>query len=94
MTCGEVLEGVLPGHDPILAQQVFDQWIGSIDVLPVDLAVAHRFARIRGELRRTGMLIPDADLLIAATALHHDLTLVTRNRRHFARVPGIRLYPA
>ncbi len=39
------------------------------------------------------MLIPDADLFIAATALHHDLTLVTRNLKHFERVPGIRLYP-
>jgi predicted nucleic acid-binding protein len=29
---------------------------------------------------------------IAATALHHDLTLLTRNRRHFSRIPSLRLY--
>lgn len=34
----------------------------------------------------------DPDLLIAATALHHDLTLVTRNRKHFERIPGLDLY--
>jgi predicted nucleic acid-binding protein len=32
------------------------------------------------------------DLLIAATALDHDLTLVTRNRRHFERIPDLTLY--
>lgn len=51
-----------------------------------------RFAGIRGDLRRRGQLIPDLDLLIAATALHHDLTLLTRNVRHFDRIPELRLY--
>ncbi|MDQ2810105.1 MAG: type II toxin-antitoxin system VapC family toxin [Chloroflexota bacterium] len=37
------------------------------------------------------MLIGDADTLIAATALHHDLTLVTGNRRHFSRIPNLTL---
>jgi predicted nucleic acid-binding protein len=53
-----------------------------------------RFARLRGELRRQGQLIPDPDLLIAATALQHDLTIVTRNVRHFQRIPGLKLYQA
>jgi len=38
-------------------------------------------------------MIGDFDILIAATALHHDLTLVTRNRRHFERIPNLALYP-
>lgn len=94
VTLGEVLEGVLLGRDPFAAELVFNQWVGSVDVLPVDEDVARRFAHLRGDLRQRGMLIPDTDLLIAATALHYDLTLVTRNRRHFRRVPGIRIYPA
>jgi predicted nucleic acid-binding protein len=51
-----------------------------------------RFAFIRGELRANGQLIGDADLLIAATALEHDLTLVTQNLHHFNRIPGLKLY--
>ena len=47
---------------------------------------------MRAFLRRQGQLIPDLDLLIAATALAHDLTLVTRNRRHFSRILSLRLY--
>ena len=37
------------------------------------------------------MLIGDFDLLIGATALQHDLTLMTNNRRHFDRIEGLRL---
>jgi tRNA(fMet)-specific endonuclease VapC len=50
------------------------------------------FGRTRSGLRRAGQLIPDLDLLIGATALHHDLILLTRNRRHFTHIPGLRLY--
>jgi predicted nucleic acid-binding protein len=42
-------------------------------------------------LRRQGNLIPDFDLLIAATALRHDLTLVTRDTAHFERIEGLQL---
>lgn len=45
-------------------------------------------------LARPGERLADADLQIAATAIYHDLELVTGNVRHFARVPGLRLHPA
>ncbi len=51
-----------------------------------------RFARLRGELRRQGQLIGDPDILIAATALDHSLTLVTRNLKDFQRISNLRLF--
>ena len=57
--------------------------------LAVTVALARRRVLLQ---RRQGQLIPDLDLLIAATALHHDLTLLTRNIRHFNRIPELRLY--
>lgn len=56
--------------------------------LPVDVAVAERAGRIR---RGSTIRLPDA--LIAATALEHRLTLVTRNVRDFANVKGLKLRP-
>jgi predicted nucleic acid-binding protein len=52
----------------------------------VDRAIAERAGRIR---RRHGMRTPDA--LIAATAVEHDLTLVTRNTRGFVAVRGLKV---
>lgn len=50
-----------------------------------------RAAEIYGDLHRRGELIMDADILIAATALVHNLVLVTENRAHFQRIPKLRL---
>jgi tRNA(fMet)-specific endonuclease VapC len=52
----------------------------------VNAAIARRAGRIQ---RTTGLKMADA--LIAATALEHDLHVMTRNRRHFERVPGLTL---
>jgi tRNA(fMet)-specific endonuclease VapC len=61
-------------------------------VLPLEDPILEQFAELRAHLRRIGRPLPDFDLLIAATALHHDLTLLTFNRRHFERVPDLKLY--
>lgn len=48
-------------------------------ILPVDLDIADRWGRIAGSLAAKGTGLPVIDGLMAATALHHNLTLVTRN---------------
>ena len=49
------------------------------------------YARLRVRLEQQGTPLDDFDLLIAATALQEDLTLVTANKRHFERIEGLRL---
>ena len=61
----------------------------SMTVLPFDVAVARVYGQIEATLRRGGRPLADADLQIAATAIHHGLELVTGNVRHFERVPGL-----
>ena len=58
-------------------------------VLPVSRTIIDTFASLKASLEKTGRGIDDMDLLIAATAITHNLVLVTNNSRHFARVSGL-----
>jgi predicted nucleic acid-binding protein len=66
----------------------------AVTVLPFDVATARKYGEIAAALETVGRRLAEADLQIAATALTHDLTLVTGNLRHFARIDGLRIEPA
>jgi tRNA(fMet)-specific endonuclease VapC len=91
VTYGEIFEGIYYGLDPQKAEATFHAFLRGVPMLPLNRRVMQRFARIRGELRGRGLLIPDPDLLIAATALHNGLILVSRNRRHFERIADLQI---
>ena len=63
----------------------------TLQVLPLPLEAARRYAEIRAQLQVIGQPIGSNDLWIAAHALADDLTLVTNNEREFERVPGLRV---
>ena len=85
VSIGEIERGIARQRsaDPAFAQQLA-AWLDQLlrlheqRLLPVDLATARRWGQLSAELGHDG-----ADLLIAATALEHGLTVVTRNLRHF-----------
>jgi tRNA(fMet)-specific endonuclease VapC len=61
-------------------------------VIPVTDEVIVRASDIYAHLRQVGALIPDADLLIASTALVHGFAVVTNNTSHFSRVPELTVH--
>ncbi|MEW5771584.1 MAG: type II toxin-antitoxin system VapC family toxin [Pseudomonadota bacterium] len=65
------------------------QLLRPMRILPFDSECAAHAARIRADLEAAGTPIGPHDTLIAATALRHQATLVTRNTREFSRVPGM-----
>ena len=65
--------------------------LDDVKVLDVTADVARTFGRMRAALLDQGRPLPTPDLIIAATALLHDLTLVTHNIQHFRPVPGLRV---
>jgi tRNA(fMet)-specific endonuclease VapC len=93
VTYAEIYEGIYFGSNPAKHEAAFHAFLRVADLLELTRLVARRFARIRGDLRRQGLLLPQPDLFIAATALHYNLTLVTRNRRHFGRVANLNIHP-
>ena len=92
ISSGELFEGAFGFPDPQARLAQFRVLLNRFTTIPLSDPIMEVFARTRARLRRSGQLIPDMDLLIAATALNHDLTLVTRNRRHFDRIPDLTLY--
>lgn len=89
---GELFEGVFDYPDTDARLERTYAFLTQFETLLLTDPIMEVFGRIRSDLRRRGQLIPDLDLLIAATAVHHDLILLTRNVRHFARVPELAIF--
>ena len=90
ITWGEIYEGLLAVSEPERRLAQFEEFTFNVDLIAPDIVVARYYAQTRAQLRSQGLLIPDNDLWIAATALAFDLTLVSRDD-HFTRIPGLRL---
>lgn len=63
----------------------------AVTVLPYDISIAKIFGKIRAHLEEIGTILPDADIQIAATAIGHNLELITGNLRHFSRISDLKL---
>jgi toxin FitB len=83
VTVEEVYYGLAWKPNPRV-QLWFEEFLeGHCDILPVTAGIAKRSGEIRGRLQARGQPRSSADMTIAATAQEHQLTVVTRNVRHF-----------
>lgn len=83
---GEVRFGILllaRGARRTELEQWFERGVGQIQCLAWDSAVGLHWAQLLADLRRRGRPMSIKDSLIAASALAHDLALVTLNQRDF-----------
>jgi predicted nucleic acid-binding protein len=90
MTIGEICKGIaaLPlSHKRTELQDWLDTdvrlWFAG-RILPVTEPIAERWGHLAATAKRQGLALAVVDGVIAATAVHHDLTLVTRNAKDFA----------
>ena len=91
VTFAELYEGVAYGRNPREDGQELREFLLGFEIVEIDLEICRIFALERGRLRAAGMLIKDFDLLIGATALRHNLTLLTNNGNHFRRMNGLHI---
>ena len=90
---GEVRFGILllaKGRRRKRLEQWFDAGVERLQCLPLDAQTGLRWAQLVADLRAKGRAMQVKDSLIAATALVHDLTVVTRNSADFANA-GVRI---
>ena len=87
----ELVYGATRSQAPPDLKARLEALLRSLPILPFGEAEARAAAQIRADLETRGKPIGPHDVLIAATALAHGATLVTRNQREFRRVKGLRV---
>ena len=87
----ELMFGCHRSNDPLREQRNVRLFTKRFRSLPFDDDAAQVAGRLRADLAAAGTPIGANDLLIAAIALAHGLTLVTHNTREFSRVTPLRI---
>jgi tRNA(fMet)-specific endonuclease VapC len=69
----------------------FVERLKAVVVVPSDHHVCREYGKLKAGLQQAGIVVADNDLWIAACALRHSIPLISNNRRHFEKVPGLQL---
>lgn len=94
VTASELLHGVHRADSALRRgrrERFVETVLRAVPVIPFTLEVARSHSRLWADQLKSGTLIGAHDLLIAATAIAHDLALLTHDKRHFERVEGLKL---
>ena len=91
MSIAELYYGAAGSSDPPKNSTLIQEFLLSVDIIHTDLSILKRYGLLKRDLRDRGLLLPDADVLIAATAYEKAQFLVTGNTSHFERFPGLQL---
>jgi predicted nucleic acid-binding protein len=89
ITLGELLTWALRAKAPPSRLQDVQDLLKIVLVLDITADVGRKFGELRAALLDAGTPAPEMDLLNAATALVHNLTMVTHNTQDYANIPGL-----
>lgn len=87
----EMFAGSAKSQTPQRSRQIQQEFFGRFTIIPFDAKSALIYGDIRASLEKQGTPIGGNDLLIAATAIAHDLILVSHNIGEFERIPELKL---
>ena len=89
----ELYDGIFRVHDKEQAEAAVLHFFRGLDeIRALDEESARIFGATRAVLKKRGSVIEDIDLIIAALCISGGYTLLTRNTKHFERVPDLSLY--
>ncbi len=87
----ELYAGAENADHPGREHRWVEQTLTAVELALPSLALARAYGRTLATLQRQGLVLSPMDLLIGCAALVDDAPLVTRNVRHFSRIPTLRL---
>lgn len=89
MTVAELYYGAYKSNAPERNQELIEQFLITVRIIESEVGITKRFGSLKADLNSKRILIADADLFIASTALEKCEFLVTGNVKHFERIPSL-----
>jgi tRNA(fMet)-specific endonuclease VapC len=89
ITAAELHYGAAKSTAPDRNRALVNVFLSTLPVFGLDAASAQIFGEAKALLERRGQRLADADLLIGAIAAARGATIVTGNKRHYERIPGV-----
>jgi predicted nucleic acid-binding protein len=96
VTVAELVHGIFRARTPAAAESrrlFVEELFSLIPVHPFTSRTGWLVGRIEGREATKGNVLPFGDLMIAATALEQGYAVLTRNLRHFQKLPGLTVLP-
>lgn len=91
ITLGELIYGAHKSQHPQRRMITVNHIRNIFPIIELDQGIIEVFGDIKAKQEKKGECLADMDLLIAATALYMNMTLVTNNIKHFSKIDGLSL---
>ena len=89
MTIAELYYGAEKSMEPAKNIETIDKLLLTLEIVQPDLSILRRFGAIKAQLRKEGMPIADADVFIASATMERAEKLITGNKTHYEKIPGL-----
>lgn len=91
VTLCELYRGAFLSGNPERGYALIEELLERANVLGFDIRACEIFGRIHKMLKQSGKLTQDSDLMTASICMSHNATLITRNKKHFENIKGLKV---
>ena len=91
ITVAELFYGAENSGNPAHNKVAVEKYLITLGTVHTDILILKRFGELKSDLYKKNLLIPDADIFVAATAMEKCDALVTGNVKHFERINGLKI---
>lgn len=89
VTVGELHFGAEKRKWSAKTLKAFLERLKAVVVVPYDMELCKTYGKLKASLASSGITVADNDLWIAACAVRHSIPLISNNRKHFDKIPGL-----
>ena len=91
MTVAELFYGAEKSNDKGKNTNLIEEFLLTVDIIHSDLEILIKFGKLKALLGKSGNILSDADIFIAATAIVKCNMLISGNANHFKRIEALRI---